>query len=438
MVRQRIVAGGTLAIAILACQSQATPPAEVTYALSGGQMALVHTDAAWLQGDTHVHSMESTDADMRSTPTLIRDTALAQGLEWVVITDHSNATGSRAHCLDDPEPNDCVEQEHLHNLKPEFPTFDTTRSLSDDQLVMVTGNEASPVDLTNLTPRGHVNVVPRDPAQFDTDWVIADRPSGAVSGGAAIVAAHAHDAMAILNHPFSPGGATPWVEFDWTNMDYDAVEIYNGGGGYDSGDQRGFVAALCDWTQGHPVAFVGASDNHRTFVPAPGDLLNPALGDARTSVLVAELSWPAIVAALQARRTIAHDKASFLEMRATVAGTRYLPGDVVELAHASRVELELGGWTDEPAEVEVLAALDGACTDGRGRSPATVEVAWDVVAAFPLASVGPEAGQQPDRFVTTLDVEPGTTLVARIKRSWKELGQRGQAIASPIRFAAAP
>lgn len=448
----RPVAGTTLAFVLVSLSGACTPKAEApdplpaacaaedAFRLANDRACLGHADRSWLQADLHVHSVFSTDTDWSRPSTLerLREVALARGLSFLLITDHSNSTGSEPHCRDHPEPNDCVEQPHLHNLGSEFPAFVTARSLSDDRIEIVQGNEASPVDLDTLRPRGHVNVMPRDPETFDTTWIIEDRPSAAVAGGWAIAAAQQHAAFVILNHPYSPGGATPWIEYDWTSFGYDAIEVYNASAGFDEGDQAGFEALLCDWSQGRHVAAVGASDNHRWWIEHPGDLLNPALGAARTSLLVDGVRWGALVEAFGRRHTVAHDPESFLEFRVTLAdGTRLLPGDVHPLAAATAVEVAVGGWSEPGGAIVLAAVADGACSrDRRGVADEDwrVVVAWTELARQAL----PETPGEAVAFRWRGSLAPGTTLAAWVDRERRFMQDRGQAIPTPVRLSPPP
>lgn len=440
------------AIVILgACKvADAPPPIDSALSHPGASAVLPAPDGrVWLQGDFHVHSIYSTDTDWSrpSTPADIRTTAIARGLEFVLLTDHSNSTGSEQHCREHSEPNDCVEQEHLHNLGPEFPFWASAATLRDEAFLLVDGNEASPVDLSAATPRGHVNIVPRDLTAFNPDWIIVDRPSGAVTGGWAIGAAHARGALAIVNHPYSPGGVPPWTEYDWTSFAYDAMEVYNGSAGWDDGDAAALDALRCDWSRGRHVAAVGASDNHRVWVESPGDTLNPALGDARTSVLVASLAWDEVIAAVVARHTVAHDPWAFAELRLYLPDGRVLlPGDVATVDGPVEVVVELGGWIDETvargAEKLVLRTVrDGACTaDPRGTpgQSARVTVAAEAVAEL-TPGVPPPPGNRGGAVATWRGVvQPGTTFSLSIEGRRPLLGGRGQAVPTPIRLAPAP
>ena len=117
--------------------------------------------------------------------------------------------------------------------------------------------------------------MPEHLAAFQRDGAITDRPPGAIPGGSAIEQCHARRGFAIVAHPFLR--ATPWIEYDWTNFDYDALEVWNGTAGFDSFDRSAYDTYLCDRLAGRNVVAVGGSDNHRTLVPY-GDAVTVALG----------------------------------------------------------------------------------------------------------------------------------------------------------------
>lgn len=435
-----LVVGG-----LAGCDGDGNDGDVVRLTIPGSQQVFNDLPLDWVQGDTHVHTHVSTDAGAESTPAAIREVGLREGLEWALIADHSNATGSEAYCHDSPVPNDCVEQQQLWNLGPEFPLWDEAKATSDAAFLLVDGNEASPVDAIKppptqvRQPTGHVTVFPKDLNTFDTSWQILDRPAGSIDGGWAIDQAHAHGALAFVNHPYSPLDASPWTDFDWSSFAYDGMEVFNATAQYDVGDSAALDAALCDWSAGHYPAFIGSSDVHRVLVEPPGKLLDPALGSARTSVLVASLAWPDIVAAIEQGHTIAHDKDTFLDMRVTLAGqSRVLvPGDRQRLASRTQVTVRIGGWSATEGTVRLLAVADGACTDHRrdyaasGEGPRKVELDAELLAEYTMPISGPTAVQQ---FQTTVDVEPGTTLAAVLNPADAILGEFGVALPTPVKL----
>lgn len=330
----------------------------------------------WVQGDTHVHTSLSNDADPESTPELIKETALARGMDFIILTDHSNSTGSFELCGTEENPTTCVEIPERFNLGPEFAWWGRAIELSEPgRFLMTCGNEISPLG-EDLSPVGHVGVYPFGRENFQWEGAIVDRPPGAVKGGAGIDDAHRRGGFAVVNHPFSPGGFPPWTEYDWTSFEYDGMEIYNGGAGYDAGDERAVEAWLCDLAQGRRVTPVGASDNHRTGIEPPGNILNPPLGAALTSAYVSEMTWTAIEEAFRSGRTIAHDGENLIDFRA-YGGDQdgAMPGDELRARPGDRIRIRYRGQSEEPGEVAFYLVRHGSCDDRRGQGGADFSMA---------------------------------------------------------------
>jgi len=253
----------------------------------------------WLAGDLHVHSTgASNDTGGDSSPEEIARVAQERGLFFVVLTDHSNSTGS--------DPTTAAEDPALFNMGPEFPYWDRAAALSEPgRFLMVDGNELSPIaDGDRPTePRGHIGCVPADLETFDRSGAFVDRPRGAVTGGACLAQARSRGCFAVVNHPYG----TPWTSYDWTDRDYGAMEVWNGTAGLDDFDRASHAAWRCDLLAGKRVTAIGASDNHRVHQAVPGSVLDPALGFPSTSVFAAERTWPAIVEGLRAGRVAIHE-----------------------------------------------------------------------------------------------------------------------------------
>jgi len=245
----------------------------------------------WFAGDFHVHATgASNDTGGDSYPIDIKNKALEIGLDFVILTDHSNSTGS------DPSTTD--EDPALFNQGPEFPYWDRTLELSDEnEFLMICGNEISPVAEEYLMiPTGHIGCIPREFVDFDRDSPFIDRPKGAVSGGEALQQANDRGCFAIVNHPYN---LVPWIQYDWTNMDYDAIEIWNGTLGYDIYDEASRKIWICDLLHGKNTIPIASSDCHRVNTEIPGSGTNPALGYPSTAVFAETLDWTAIMNGLE-------------------------------------------------------------------------------------------------------------------------------------------
>ncbi|MBK6610707.1 MAG: PHP domain-containing protein [Sphingobacteriales bacterium] len=244
----------------------------------------------WYLGDLHVHSTgASNDTGGDSTPEAIKNMALQRGLHFVVLTDHSNSTGS--------DPNTLEEDPALFNQGPECTWWQLCAQLSEEgNFLMINGNELSPVNSNVAIPSGHIGCLPADLNLFNPNIVFTDRPKSSVTGGNALQQANSAGCFSIINHPYSP---TPWICYDWTDYNYQAIEIWNGTAGFDPYDNWGRMAWLCDLLNGRKITAIGASDNHRVFKDPPGDLTNPPLGYPTTAVFAANFSWPAIMQGLK-------------------------------------------------------------------------------------------------------------------------------------------
>lgn len=243
----------------------------------------------WYIGDMHVHATgASNDTGGDSYPEDVKRVALERGLDFVVLTDHSNSTGSDASTTE--------EDTALFNQGPEFPYWDSAAFYTDDHFLMIDGNEISPVNPDNLIPTGHIGCIPMNLSTFNKDYVFTDRPMGTVDGASAMSQATDAGCFKILNHPYA---LTKWITYDWTSFDYDAMEIWNGTIGFDPWDESGYQAWICDLLAGRHVTPIGASDCHRVNTEVPGKALDPALGYPSTAVFAQSLTWDNIMQGLK-------------------------------------------------------------------------------------------------------------------------------------------
>lgn len=334
-------------------------------------------EGAWFRGDFHVHtSVGSNDTRLKdgtyeSWPAAVKEIARARGMDFVVITDHSNSAGSATTTT--------REDGRLWNRGPEFPVWETAAALSDAMFLMIDGAELSPVSTLNaaecdfcsspgtgeLTPVGHVGCVPEDLTGFDRTVNFVDRPPGQVSGGSSVEQCHAAGGWAVVNHPFPK--VSPWIEYDWTSYDYDAIEVWNGGVAYDMSDTAAFDAYLCDRLAGRAVVAVGGSDNHRTrldYRTGNGVNLDPPLGLPMTTVFAATFEWSAIMAGLHAGRVVVHDSETFVEFRIYKDGAyRGTIGDTLAATDGATVWLK--GESRVAQDLQLWHVAPGACSDRR-------------------------------------------------------------------------
>jgi len=326
-----------------------TTLAALAIVLAAGCTRTLEFDVVRVAGDVHVHSSTgSNDTDGVSFEADIADAAVAAGLGFVVVTDHSNATGSM-HCED---VEDCP------NLGPEFPAEG-----SDDGLALVIGNEISPIGA------GHVGCLPPD-GGFAFDGAFIDRPEGEVTAADAVQQCRDAGGLSVANHPFG----LPWIAWDWSTLAYDAIEVWNGGWRWDPSDRDALAAWECSVARGLHVIPLAASDNHRVGIVPPGEALDPPLGQPRTSVALlpgVEPGWPAIRRALQTGRVVLHEADTFVEATALAWAPKWEQWSLAGVSLAPAV-LELRSIPEDddcdPADAEPLsdvlwsADVDGAFT----------------------------------------------------------------------------
>ncbi len=272
--------------------------------------APVLPEGVWSPGDLHVHSsLGSNDTDDLGTVEALGPAMSGAGLEWLVLTDHSNSAGSMS----------CDDVEDCPNQGPEVVEADWPSGV-------VLGSEISPVASLEATfePTGHVGCVPADGVAFVGLDHFVDRPPGAVTGGSAVTQCLDVGGWAIVNHPYAAAG---WIAYDWTSEDFDALEVYNGAARFDPWDAEGVAAWEARVAEGRRVVPVGGSDCHRWGTPAPGELLDPALGWPTTSVHLRDGEGP--IDALRAGRVVIEEPGTVLRLVVTGSDAAEGPGGVV-------------------------------------------------------------------------------------------------------------
>lgn len=308
----------------------------------------------WLKGDFHVHATgASNDTGGDSYPIDIKNKAIERGLDFVVLTDHSNSTGS--------DHTTTYEDPALFNQGPEFPYWDTAAAYTDANFIMINGNEISPVNPNNSVPTGHVGCIPQNLSNFDKNYVFTDRPKGSVNGAQTLQQATEAGCFKIINHPYA---VTPWIAYDWTSFDYDALEIWNGTLGFDAYDQYGYNAWICDLLKGVNTLAIGGSDNHRVHTIPPGDVLNPPLAFPFTAVYATGFSWNEIMDAVKSGNTYIAEGESELILNDYTEGKCHANGENVYW-------IRLRGKADDNIENPKLILYNYlSCNDPR---PSTTE-----------------------------------------------------------------
>lgn len=333
----------------------------------------------WYAGDFHVHTSLGSndtrypDGSALSFPDVIRQTAIERGMSFVTLTDHSNSAGSGVAST--------AEDAALWNHGPEFPLWESAAAMSSEDFLMIDASEFSPVSTLSpqdcpdcptlgtgqLTPVGHIGCIPQQLDSFDRSGVFIDRPPGQVTGGSGIDQCHARGGFAIVNHPFYR--SNPWIDYDWTSYDYDAIEVFNGSIGFASFDRAAYDAYLCDRLAGRDIVAVGGSDNHRTPLPYDDPITIPLggpLGMPMTSVFAEELDWGSIMRAVRQGRMVIHERDTFVEIEMTTADGVHLGavGDRISLP-AATVVVRLRGRSPRAQELRLVYVAPGGCTERR-------------------------------------------------------------------------
>lgn len=360
----------------------------------------------WVSGDMHVHTRHSERDDdagsahdyyRRMTGEVADDSgndfadrryrSLRGRLHWLVFSEHTNNELEECGRHFAPWCDDGADLEVATGR-------DVARALTeaDPSVLLVTGGEIS-----NRFD-GHFGFLPHNPypghplyapdvaapvTDFDYDagygpgvfrerWVDA-----AATNTEEIDLIHAMGGLAIVNHESAP---TFWIEYDWTSLAFDGLEVWNGGnrhdrydddafhGGLDVGDiteDNALVGELPEDPIEHsyigmlkagrwPMVLVGGSDVHDfnevVCEGGPCDPTNAQLASPTTTVWAPEFLWTngntGVFDGLAAGRVVVHDRSNFIDLRVvhddgerkvgdTIAG--YVAGDALQLRAFGRV-----------------------------------------------------------------------------------------------------
>ena len=167
--------------------------------------------------------------------------------------------------------------------------------------------------------------------------------------------------LRIINHETA---LAPWIHYDWSSLDFDGLEVWNGGMRHDRFDddayhgehrcqrhlrrkpignkmpesdiERSWLGMLK--TGRWPMIAVGGSDTHKfndsVCFDGPCDPTSAEIGLPATSVFAPEFVWAngqtGIADGLARGRTVVHDFSNFIDLRIVYKGIEYIVGDTIE------------------------------------------------------------------------------------------------------------
>jgi hypothetical protein len=240
---------------------------------------------AWFAGVMHAHTLES---DAVLTPQQLAIKARAEGLDFIVITDHNNTT---------------------HQLT----AFDAPG------LLVITGEEAT-------TPGGHFNVWGLGGARDYVDFRIMP---GDPAVARVMQAARARGALISINHPIADCFACTWTHDIPSSVN--AIEIGNG-------PPAARLQAMTMWDQllraGRRITAVGESDWHRP----PASLTVPSV-----RAWAQDLSVRAILEAVRLGRVVVMANGTLAppELSAHAGNVNARIGDELTIAPGAPVRIDV-------------------------------------------------------------------------------------------------
>jgi hypothetical protein len=293
-------------------------------AVLGGPL---RTGPAWYRGDLHSHTAHSDGScagrgAASSVPCplyLSAQAAAARGLDFVAITDHNTVSHAQA----------------IRELQPYF-----------SRTLLMPGRE-----LTSF--QGHANL-------FGTLAPVDFRIVRGQRSWTQLLAGLPPRGLVAVNHPVRPSGEA-CMGCGWEDVEalrqVQAIEAVNGRDADTPYSGIPFWQAQLD--RGLHLTAIGGSDNHHADATDPqgqGTLATPA-----TVVYAAELSQPAIIAAIRAGHvfvdvTGASDR--LLELKAQAGARRAMMGDTLAAAPGEALRFELRLARVKGMRAAVL--LDGA------------------------------------------------------------------------------
>lgn len=318
---------------------------------AGFLAAPIKTGPAWYRGDLHMHTAHSdgscaSDRGVRVPCPVFKtlEAAHARGLDFISVTDH----------------NDTAQNEALREL-----------SLYFDDLLLIPGRELT-------TFWGHANIWgPTSPMEFQLGSPHAPTLS------AILDAVEKAGGVISINHPGQPSGEA-CMGCGWTVKDTDfaripAIEAVNGGSLRLPGGAESVISGIPFWearlNAGFHVTAVGGSDNHDAGIDPTTHM---GIGYPTTVVHAAELSQPAILAAIRAGHVfvdITGSRDKLLEVSAASNGHTALMGDTlvapqgqlvkvtIRAQHAAGASLSIAGDGAKPKLADAPLASDDDTRD---------------------------------------------------------------------------
>lgn len=346
----------------------------------------------WYSGDLHVHTKHSErddssgsvydyyqravngkgDDQSRTFASRSRD-SLRGRLHWMVFSDHSNNEKEECgrhftkYCKASEKMNEATGRDVVQHYTEE----------SGGDVLLVQGSEISNED------DGHFGFLPlnpfpnhpiyapgygENPTKYDADngygpGVFRERwvdPKATNAEELALI--HELGGLAIVNH--EDGFYKNWVKYDWSSLDFDGLEVWNGGNRHDKWDDSAYNGGIdfnpvskhdeltVDIPENPihksyigmlkhgkwPFALVGGSDAHDVDEVVCGgamcDPTNAEVASPMTTVWADDFVWTngktGVVDGIKAGRVVVHDTSNFIDLRIAYHGKEYMLGDTID------------------------------------------------------------------------------------------------------------
>jgi hypothetical protein len=209
---------------------------------------------------------------------------------------------------------------------------------------------------------------------------------------------HEMNALAIVNHEQA---VMPLIEYDWSSLDFDGLEVWNGGNRHDQEDDNSYngsiplvdvvedrllTTAIAEtpiersWvgmlkTGRWPVALVGGSDIHDynevVCDSFPCDPTNAELASPTTTVWAPRFVWTngedGVLDAIAAGRAVIHDRSNFIDLRVRLDDVEYMVGDSIEAQPGVELDVRAFGrisdYIDGDNRVLLILGTNGDLDD---------------------------------------------------------------------------